>query len=200
MTCILLVRHGQTEWNRIERFRGQVDVPLNDTGHRQAQLIAAALQPYPVRAVYAGPLTRVQETARPIAAAFGLPLQTLPGLLDIHCGDWAGLSVEEVRQRYPELTALWLAHPERFRFPGGESFNDVRDRAVTALHEVIAAHPGETVVLAGHQVTNKLLLGAVLGLDTSSFWHIRQSNACLNIFEYHTPPDREPFFELRADE
>ncbi len=184
MTRIILVRHGQTEWNRIERFRGQMDVPLNEMGHRQAEAIAKALTGWPVVAVYASPLCRAQDTARPIAEAFQLPCQTLDGLLDIHYGQWAGLSPEEAQARYPEMHALWRTAPHLARPTGGESLADVRERAVAALHQTIAAHPAQTIVLVGHQVVNKVLCCAVLGLDLSHFWRIRQDNACISIFEY----------------
>jgi len=184
MTRVLLVRHGQTEWNRIERFRGQIDLPLNEIGHRQAAAIADALRDEPIKAIYAGLLQRAQDTARPIAARFSLPVQTLPGLLDINFGAWAGLTPEEVDQRDPQMHRLWRTQPHLAQPPGGESLAQVRERAVAALHAAIAAHPGETIVLVGHQVVNRVLLCAVIGLDNSHFWRIRQDNACLNIVEY----------------
>jgi len=185
MTRIILVRHGQTEWNRIERFRGQMDVPLNEMGHRQAQAIARALEKWPVAAVYASPLSRAQDTARPIAAAFQLLIQTSPGLLDINYGRWACLTPQEAGEQYPEMHTLWRTQPHLACPSGGESLADVRERAVAALRQVLAAHAEQTVVLVGHQVVNKVLCCAILGLDLSHFWRVRQSNACINMFEHH---------------
>lgn len=191
MTRIVLVRHGQTEWNRIERFRGQLDVPLNDAGRVQARALARKLATWPITALYAGPLGRTRETARPLAEALNLPVQILDGLLDINYGQWAGRTPEEVAQAEPEAHALWRAAPHLARPTGGETLQDVRERAVAALQGAIAAHPGQTIALVGHQVVNKVLLCAVLGLDNSHFWRIRQDNACLNVFEY-----REGVFEI----
>lgn len=185
MTRIFLVRHGQTEWNRVERFRGQMDIPLNDAGRQQAAALAKRLAHEPVSAVYTGPLSRARDTAQPIADAFHLPCQVLKGLLDIHYGQWAGLTPQEVLERYPHLAALWRSEPHRVQIPDGESLAAVRARAVAALQQTIAAHPAQTIVLVGHQVVNKVLLCAILGLDDSHFWRIRQDNACLNLVEYH---------------
>ena len=185
MTRIVLIRHGQTEWNRVERFRGQLDVPLNDVGRAQARALARKVAVWPVAAIYAGPLGRTQETAQPLAEALGLPVQVLDGLLDINYGQWAGRTPEEVARDEPEAHALWRSAPHLARPTGGETLQDVRDRAVAALQGAIAAHPGQLVVLVGHQVVNKVLACAVLGLDNSHFWRIRQDNACLNVFDYH---------------
>jgi len=185
MTRILLTRHGQTEWNRVERFRGQLDVPLNDLGRAQARALARKLATWPVAALYAGPLGRTRETAQPLAEALGLPVHILDGLLDINYGQWAGRTPEEVAQAEPEAHALWRSAPHLARPTGGETLQDVRERAVAALQGAIAAHPGQTIVLVGHQVVNKVLLCAVLGLDNSHFWRIRQDNACLNVLEHH---------------
>ncbi len=106
------------------------------------------------------------------------------GLLDIDYGEWQGLTPAEVAERYPELFRLWREKPHRVRIPGGESLRVVRRRATTALMRIVREHRGEHVALVGHQVVNKVLMCAVLGLSNASFWRIAQDNACINVFEY----------------
>ena len=188
MTRIILVRHGQTEWNigsgAGERFRGRIDLPLDDTGLTQANALAARLADCPIVAVYSSPLKRAMETARPTAQQLGLPVQPLPGIIDINYGDWQGLSPAEVAKAHPDLYRLWLEEPHRVEFPNGESLCQVRLRGMAALKEVSTRHEGQTVLLVAHQVVNKVLVCAMLGLGNSHFWRIRQDNACINVFEH----------------
>lgn len=188
MTQIILVRHGQTEWNvgagGGERFRGRVDLPLDDAGLAQAKAVAERLADQPVAAVYSSPLRRAMETAQPTAQQLGLPVQPLPGLMDIHYGDWQGLSHAEVAQAHPDLYRRWLEKPHRVKFPRGESLRQVRLRGMAALKEVSDRDAGQTILLVAHQVVNKVLICAMLGLSNANFWRIRQDNACLNIFEH----------------
>ena len=114
VTRIILVRHGQTEWNQVERFRGHADVPLNATGRRQASLtadrIAAEWMP---SAIYASPLSRTLDTAGAIGEAVGVPAQPYKGLLDIDFGAWQGLTPEEVAARWPQASRTWYAEPQK---------------------------------------------------------------------------------------
>ena len=123
------------------------------------------------------------ETAQPTAQQLGLPVQPLPGIVDINYGDWQGLSHPEVAQAHPDLYPRWLEEPQRVKFPNGESLRQVRLRGTAALREVAARHEGQGILLVAHQVVNKVLLCAMLGLDNSHFWRIRQDNACLNVFD-----------------
>ncbi|MCL5075779.1 MAG: histidine phosphatase family protein [Chloroflexi bacterium] len=185
MTRIILVRHGQTEWNRVERFRGRADVGLNQTGLIQAQAVARRLRAEgSLVAVYSSPLSRSLETARPIAEMFGLAVQHLAGLIDIDYGEWQGLTPEEVAAKYAALYHCWQEKPHLAQIPGGENLGQVRQRVVAALNEAIARHPGQTIVLVSHKVICKVLLCAVLGLDDSHFWRIEQDNGAINIIEY----------------
>ena len=188
MTRIILVRHGQTEWNAGaeagERFRGRVDLPLDDVGLAQAQAVAERLADRPIIAIYSSPLQRAVETARPTAQQLGLLVQPLPGIIDINYGDWQGLPHDEVAQAHPDLYRLWLEKPHRVRFPHGESLRQVRLRGMAALREVAARHEGQVILLVAHQVVNKVLVCAMLGLDNCHFWRIQQDNACINVFEH----------------
>ena len=191
MTSILLVRHGQTEWNREERFRGQIDVPLNAIGERQAAALAERLAVFPVAAIYTGPLQRAARTGQICAERLGLRAQALPGLLHLHFGQWQGLSPAEVAASQPDLYQQWITAPASVRFPGGESLADMQQRALSALETVVAKHPGETVVLVAHLAVNRALLCALLGLDLNRYWMLRQDTCCLNIFRYHGPQHYE---------
>ena len=188
MTRIILVRHGQTAWNigsgSAERVRGRIDLPLDDVGLAQAHALAGRLADCPIVAVYSSPLKRAMETARPTAQQLGLPVQLLPGIMDINYGDWQGLSHPEVASAYPDLYPRWLETPHRVRFPNGESLRQVRLRGMTALREVAARHEGQVILLVAHQVVNKVLVCAMPGLDNSHFWRIQQDNACINVFEH----------------
>ncbi len=186
-TTILLTRHGQTAWNRDERFRGQTDIPLNDTGERQAQALAERLAAFPVTAVYTGPMQRAVRTGAICAARLGLTPQVLPGLLDTNYGEWEGQSWQEVKARYPELFHKYITAPAGLCFPGGESLEATQHRAVEALETAIARHQDGTVVLVAHMGVNKVLLCAVLGLDLNHFWALRQDTCSLNIFRCPEP-------------
>jgi len=184
MTRMILVRHGQTEWNRVERFRGRADVPLDETGLAQAEAtgrrIAAEWQP---AAVYSSPLSRAVKTAEAIAGHFGLPVQVHPSLTDIDYGEWQGLTPDEARERWPRVTDAWLNAPQVARIPGGETLDDVRDRAMEAVRALAARHEGQTIVLVGHTVVNRAILLAVLGLGNGRFWRLRQDTCAINVFE-----------------
>ena len=184
MTCIILVRHGQTEWNRVERFRGHADVPLNETGLAQAeatgQRIAEEWQP---TAIYSSPLSRAVKTAEAIAIHFNLPVQTHRGLTDIDYGEWQGLTPYEARVRWPTVIFAWYNQPEIACIPGGESLAGLRERAMCTVNELASHHIGQTFVLVGHTVINRIILLGVLGLGNERFWHIRQDTCAINVFE-----------------
>ena len=189
MTRFILVRHGQTEWNRDPRFRGRADLPLNETGLRQAQAAALSLKRAPVWALYSSPLQRTIQTADIIANELGLAVQSLDGLIDIDYGGWQGLSVEEAEKRDGELYRMWVETPHLVRFPEGESLDIVRQRALAAVDEVCGAHPGQTVILVSHMVVCKVLICAMLGLENSSFWRIGQDECALNAFQVSEGPN-----------
>lgn len=183
-TRFILVRHGQTEWNRVERFRGRADVPLNDVGLAQAaaagRRIAAEWQPV---AVYTSPLSRSAATAEAITAPLGLPVVPQDGLTDIHYGEWQGLTPEEARARWPDLVHAWYTAPATVQVPGGESLAEVRQRAMAVIHALTARHPGQTIVVVSHMVVNRVILLAILDLGNEHFWRLRQDNCAINVFE-----------------
>jgi broad specificity phosphatase PhoE len=184
-TRILIVRHGQTVSNLENRFRGQVDVPLDEKGRWQAQQTATYIAGrWPLQAVYASPMGRAMDTARAIAGAQGLEAQPMGGLLDIDFGEWGGMLGSDVEKRWPDLYRTWITAPHIIRFPGGEGLDDVHQRATAALEETIARHAGETVALVAHTVVNRVILCAVLGLGNEHFWQLVQGTCAINVIEW----------------
>jgi len=183
VTQFILVRHGQTGWNRQERFRGLADIDLNEVGAKQAEAVSYRVMQWKVDAVYSSPLKRAVSTAQSIAGRFGLPVVTLDGIIDMNFGDWQGLTIEEVKNRYPEQFDFWLNSPHRLEIPGGETLDEVRQRAVTAINGLAKQHVGQTIAMVTHRVVCKVLLLAFLGLDNSHFWQIAQDTTAVNAFE-----------------
>jgi broad specificity phosphatase PhoE len=184
MTCIVLVRHGQTEWNRVERFRGRADVPLNESGLAQAEATGLRIHgEWQPSAVYSSPLSRAMRTAEAIAKHFDLPVQIHPGLADIDHGEWQGLTPDEVRDRWPAALHAWYYQPDEAIIPGGETLAQLPSRGMRAVNELSARHAEQTIVLVGHTVINRIILLDVLGLDNECFWHIKQDTCAINVFE-----------------
>lgn len=183
MTRVILVRHGQTEWNRVERFRGRSDIELNETGRRQAQALARRLRGWDIDAIFSSPLKRALQTAQPIARACGLEIGALGGIADVDYGQWVGRSPDEVAAEYPSLFQTWAEAPHLVEFPGGESLAQVRARAWAAMEEVCTRHEEQQIVLVSHVVVNRVLICAALNVDNSCFWKVAQDNAAINILE-----------------
>jgi broad specificity phosphatase PhoE len=157
VTRVYLVRHGQTEWNKNLTFRGRLDIPLNDRGHREAEAIAEALKDKSIGAIYTSPLRRSTDTARPAARFFNLEIVPVQG-----------------------------KRPDLVRFPKGETLDEVRERSFCAMRAIVGENPGKSILIIPHRVINKVLLCAILGLSNSHFWEIRQDTGCVNLIEcYH---------------
>ncbi len=183
MIEIILVRHGETDWNRQKIFRGRADIELSETGAKQAELLAKYLSQAGVAAIYSSPLKRALKTAEAIASYHRLDIKTTSGLIDFDYGKWQGLPHQVVKASYQELYAAWLKSPHRVKMPAGESLDDVTKRAIGVVDEVIGQHAG-TVVLVSHRVVNKVLICALMGLDNSHFWNIKQDVGAITIFTY----------------
>ena len=184
MTTVILVRHGQTEWNRVERFRGRYDVPLNETGLAQAEAAARAIAArWRPAAVYSSPLSRAMATAAAIARTLGVDAQAHPGLIDIDYGAWQGLTLEEVRAGWPAVVeALYSGAPDA-TIPGGERLPAVGERALSALRALAVRHPEQTVVAVSHTTVNRALLICAMGLPWDRFWRLGQDNGAINVLD-----------------
>lgn len=184
VTRLILVRHGETEWNRVERFRGRADVPLNPRGLAQAEATARRIHiGWQVAAVYCSPLSRAAKTAQTIAATFHLAATPLQDLIDIDYGEWQGKSPEEVRSLWPELLSSWYERPHTVQIPGGESLDDIRVRCGRAVEHVAEQHQEGCVVVVSHTVVNRVILLEVVGLGNDRFWRLRQDTCAINEIE-----------------
>jgi probable phosphoglycerate mutase len=182
-TRYILVRHGETEWNRVPRFRGRVDVPLNRTGRAQAQRISRRLARLAISAVYASPLARTMETARAIAAPHDLDVVPHVALVDLDYGAWQGKTPDEVAREDPERYRRWQIHPARIRVPGGETLGELRGRVMDLVDQLGRRHAGEMVVLVSHEMPGRVLAVVALGLPLGAIWRIEQSNGAINVLE-----------------
>jgi broad specificity phosphatase PhoE len=184
MTSVYLVRHGQTAWNKEEIFRGRTDVPLDETGLKQAELVGQYFKGMEIHGIYSSSLSRAWRTAEKVAEHHSLKVQPLQGILDMSFGNWEGRPHQEIRENDGQTYRQWVETPHLVRLPGGENLEDVRVRAMAAMEEVIRNHPGKTVILVTHRVVNKLLICGILGLDNSHFWQITQDTTAINLIQH----------------
>jgi broad specificity phosphatase PhoE len=185
MAEIILVRHGQTAYNREQIIRGRADVPLDDHGRRQASLLAEAMARRELGGIYTSPLLRARETAEAIAARCGLSVEESASLIDMDFGEWQGEPWAEVERRWPDPVAIWQGEPERFRAPGGESLEEVRARAAAFVSRLAEAADQSPIALVSHRVVVKAILCDVLGAGLRPFWRIRQDTAAVSVLEGH---------------
>jgi len=148
VTKVLLVRHGETDWNLGNRFQGHADPPLNETGRVQARELAATLAGRTFDAIYASPLRRAFETAEIIAAPHSLEPVPLDGLREVDVGGWQGLTRDEIEERFPEHYRRWLDFGEGW--DGGETYEEMGRRVVRTLLELARKHRGETLLCVTH--------------------------------------------------
>lgn len=163
-TTIVLVRHGETDWNRERRFQGHADVPLNDEGRAQVHALAGRLAGESFAAAYTSPLQRAAESAEILAAALCVGVYPSEALREVDVGSWSGLTVAEVEARYPEGFARWVD----WRCAGwddGEPYEDFSRRVLGGLREIAVRHSGEAVLAVTHGGPIRAALAVAQGLS-----------------------------------
>lgn len=150
-TTLYLIRHGETDWNRTKRWQGHADVPLNERGQQQAQLLAQYMRREGIHfdAIYSSDLTRAYQTAWELGAALRVAVQLLPALREIDVGTWSGLTIEQVREQYPVEVAL-LDEGQDIPRGGAESLYALSKRVVDTVESLTAQHPNGMLALVMH--------------------------------------------------
>ncbi|MEN9938373.1 MAG: hypothetical protein RLZZ387_4952 [Chloroflexota bacterium] len=182
---LIIIRHGESEWNRIGRYQGQADAPLSDLGLRQAEALAERLRNERFDAIFTSPLQRAARTAAAVARHHPeVPLVTEPALLEIHHGDWQGLMVHEVKERYADGLGEWRMHPTRAQMPGGESFSNILKRVLDFKDRLLQEREHGSVLVSTHDVVVKILVADALGMNMDRINRIWVTNASISAIEY----------------
>lgn len=185
MTRVFLIRHGETEWNKLMKYQGQTDIPLSDKGREQAVNLAERLQSENFKAVYSSDLARAYETATLLAEPHGIEVRVCPGLKEISFGEWEGMTYDNINGKWSKEIDLFFSRPAEVEIPEGESFQILQQRVVASLHDLVAAHPDETILVVSHGAAIRTAICAALEIPLNQVWNIRQDNTALNIFEYY---------------
>ncbi|MCP3722106.1 histidine phosphatase family protein [Paraburkholderia sp. CNPSo 3272] len=188
-TQILFIRHGETDWNRIKRIQGHIDIPLAESGLAQAQQLAARLAEEVqsgarLDAIWSSDLLRAQQTAQPIAEALGLPMQLTEGLRERNYGAFQGHDSDEIAERFPDEYAHWQTRDPGFAPPEGESQREFYHRVLHALEPILAMHPGGRIACVAHGGVLDCVyrFASGLALDAPRAWPLL--NTSVNIVDF----------------
>ncbi|HEY1092056.1 MAG TPA: histidine phosphatase family protein [Burkholderiaceae bacterium] len=179
-TRVILIRHGETDWNADTRIQGQLDIPLNARGREQAQRLADALAGETIDQIYASDLQRARATAEAVGATRGQPVLLERALRERAFGSFEGLSWAEIEERFPQDSARWRAREADFAPGGGERLADFYARSVSTVTRLAALHPGQSLVIVAHGGVLDCVYRAAqrLDLDAKRSWAL--GNACIN--------------------
>ena len=194
----LLVRHGETDWNRAGKFQGQIDVPLNDNGRNQASLAADFLKTIEIDFGFTSPMLRPKETAQIILQdRQDLVLNEDADLREIGHGLWEGKFESEIKAEYPGELERWQSSPESVQMPEGENLQDVWTRATAAWQKIITqiGNQPQTGIVVAHDATNKVLLCNLLGLGLADIWKIKQGNGAVTVIDYPDGIEGQPVIQ-----
>ncbi|MEM9484012.1 MAG: histidine phosphatase family protein [Cyanobacteria bacterium P01_F01_bin.116] len=194
---LLLVRHGETEWNRESRFQGQIDIPLNDNGRAQAAQAGDFLKAVSIDGAVSSSMMRPKETAEIILKQHPeVTLAVTEGLWEISHGQWEGKFEHEIEVGFPGMLETWQTQPETVQMPDGENLQNVWDRAVKAWDEIVTQYSQQetpkTVLVVAHDAINKSILCHVTGLGPDAFWQFKQGNGAVSVIDYPDGAGSEP--------
>lgn len=182
---LLMIRHGETDWNVTLQYQGQAQTPLNASGVEQARRIALRLRNSRAVALYSSDLARAWQTAELIGEALDLEPISMPELREIDVGQWEGLTPEELYRRFPEHMAEYERDPARTVRLGGESYAQLQSRALKALQHIEASHQqDQTIIAVAHGGTIRALLCHVIGLDLAHFGRMWLDNGSISELRY----------------
>jgi probable phosphoglycerate mutase len=185
MTELILIRHGETDWNRELRFQGHVDVGLNATGLEQAQRLAQRLAGETVDALYASDLLRTRQTAEPVTTRLGLDGQADAQWREQSFGLVDGMRVDDIKQQHPDAWAGWLRFDEDFAMPEGETTRQFHARVMDAVQRIASAHPQQAVIVVTHGGVLDMIYRTARALGLSGPRESEIPNAGLNRVRLH---------------
>jgi probable phosphomutase (TIGR03848 family) len=183
MPIFLLIRHGETDFNKKMHIAGRLpDVHINQIGQQQAQSLANELASVPIKAIYSSPLERALETAEPLAKALKLEVISLPGLLETDCGEWQGQSIKKLRR-----LKIWQSvqqRPSQFHFPGGEWIGACQHRMVQVIESLRSTHsPQDLLACFSHADPIKQAIAYYLGLPLDNFQRLSIDTASITALQ-----------------
>ena len=189
---LILVRHGQTDWNAGQRFQGHSDVPLNEVGRRQAAALAARLSGRGIDAAYTSDLQRARETAEIICRYGGgvfaegaSDVRSDVRLREMNFGDWEGLTYHEIRERHLQSLAAWEKDVYKHAPPNGETLEQMTFRIRAVLNDLLAKYNGKTLLLVAHGGVLQILICLTLNVSPAMYWQFRVSPASLSEIAIH---------------
>ena len=181
---IVLIRHGETDWNKEGRFQGQIDIPLNEKGKGQASKASKYLEEIEFTKAFSSSMKRPYETAKIILKKNNIQIEKIDSLIEINHGLWEGKLEEEIKHTWPEMLKNWHEKPESVTMPEGESIKEVSDRVISAWNLISESQEDDdTTLLVAHDAVNKTLICHILGLSYSNIWMIKQGNGGITVID-----------------
>lgn len=194
---LLLVRHGETEWNRQKRFQGQIDVPLNNNGHAQARRASEFLANVKIDKAFSSPMLRPKDTALEILSKHpNIKLELFDELKEISHGLWEGKFEHEIEAKFAGQLDIWQSQPETVQMPEGENLQQVWDRIAIIWQKIVESVPaGETALVVAHDAVNKAILCLLFDFTPEQFWVFKQGNGGVSVIDYPQGADGRPILQ-----
>lgn len=169
-TRLYVTRHGETEWNVQKRMQGRKNSPLTERGMEQARKLGERMQSLNLDVIYSSPSERAVRTAELIRGNRDIAITQDEHFYEIHMGTWEGMTSEEIKEQYPDRFDLFWTKPHLYETDSGETFEAAQERVLEGLFEVLKKHEGQDILVVGHAVVSKLILGYFEGREIAKIW------------------------------
>ncbi|MDR3596759.1 histidine phosphatase family protein [Clostridium sp.] len=184
-TVVLLIRHGETEWNTLGKFQGCTDINLSKEGGKQAKLLKDRLKGE-FDYIYTSPLSRAFETAKIITQNTNKEVVIAPEIREINFGEWEGLTVHEIREKYPEIFNSWTTDKKESYICGGDSsIHNAVNRATKCVLDMVTKHKGKKIAIVAHGGIIKAALIGIFEWDMTMYHKIALGNTCINTVTFN---------------
>jgi probable phosphoglycerate mutase len=184
MKKLFLVRHGESEWNKLKKVQGQKDIPLTEKGIEQAKLIGKRLINEGIEKIYTSDLKRAYDTASIIGKMLNIEVIPSKELREINFGIWEGLTSDIIKSKFSKKHELWLKNPEMLKVEGAESILDLQLRAMNEINKIISDENIDNVLIVSHSATLKAIILGLLNMDIGYFKNMTLNNVSLSIIEF----------------
>lgn len=187
MVKFLIIRHGYSVTNKAKKFTGQMDAPLDEIGFEQAKSVGKYIsENYKIDKIYSSDLCRACETVRPLAEALGMQIQKEKDFREVDVGSWQNVLIEDINKNFPEQMESYKQNPGIFKFPNGEGYYEMMQRAANKLEEIARENEGKTIAIATHGGVVRALRAYYAGLGAEGIKtlpHVSNASISTAIYE-----------------